>query len=303
MFDSKSRNIQKLKQFQSLPLEAKIQMSKGRIKSFYDKMDGKAYEAFSGGRDSTVLLHLIRNTSGCEDIEIVFSNTGLEFPEIVEFVKKQGNVTIVRPKMTFVDVLTKYGFPIVSKKVAANIRTYNNTKDPEVKYRMLNGSEKGKNFKIPDKWQYLTEDRCGFKVTDRCCDALKKEPMKSFEKKTGKRPIMGTMAVESMYRTLSYNGHCNSFLPGNESSTPMIFWTEQDVTDYIKINNIEISTAYTEHGYKRTGCVFCGFGCHMEKGDDKRFVKLKQTHPKLYDYCMNKLGFRHVLQEYGIDIE
>lgn len=45
-----------------------------------------------------------------------------------------------------------------------------------------------------------------------------------------------------------------------------------------------------EHGLdttkcKRTGCVFCGFGCHLEK-EPNRFQRLQVTHPALYNYCM-----------------
>ena len=39
-------------------------------------------------------------------------------------------------------------------------------------------------------------------------------------------------------------------------------------------------------GCNRTGCIFCGYGCHLEKGEGK-FQMLKRTHPKQYEYCMN----------------
>ena len=116
----------------------------------------------------------------------------------------------------------------------------------------------------------------------------------------------------------------------------MSFWTEQDVLKYIRENNIKICSVYgdvvpdysnTEEaegqidfsdlgligdnrklkttGCKRTGCMFCGFGCHMK--DDDRFVKMKETHPKQYDYIMRSeaeggLNYKEVidwLNEHG----
>ena len=40
--------------------------------------------------------------------------------------------------------------------------------------------------------------------------------------------------------------------------------------------------------------MFCMFGAHLEK-EPNRFQRLKETHPKQYDYCINKLGLGEVL--------
>ena len=105
-----------LAQMQSLPLSAKIIMTKRRIRDWYDYWDGQVYVSFSGGKDSTVLLHIAREVR--PDIEAVFVNTGLEYPEIQKFVKTFDNVTILRPKMRFDEVIKKYGYPIIGKNVA-----------------------------------------------------------------------------------------------------------------------------------------------------------------------------------------
>lgn len=97
-------------------------MTKRRIRDWVD-MYGKdgVYISFSGGKDSTVLLDIVRNGCGFSEIPAVFSDTGLEFPEIKEFVKSFDNVEIIRPKMTFKQVVEKYGYPIISKEVSNTI--------------------------------------------------------------------------------------------------------------------------------------------------------------------------------------
>jgi 3'-phosphoadenosine 5'-phosphosulfate sulfotransferase (PAPS reductase)/FAD synthetase len=116
-----------LAQMQSLPLEAKIIMTQQRIRDWYDYWNGDVYVSFSGGKDSTVLKHIVDNMWGVYDVPAVFVNTGLEYPEIQKFVKdiKAGkfdcfnsNVEIIRPKMRFDEVLKKYGYPVVSKEIS-----------------------------------------------------------------------------------------------------------------------------------------------------------------------------------------
>ena len=53
--------IWELQQMQSLPLSAKVVMTQQRIREWYEHWDGMVYVSFSGGKDSTVLLHLVRD--------------------------------------------------------------------------------------------------------------------------------------------------------------------------------------------------------------------------------------------------
>ena len=86
--------IEELHQYQALTLEQKVEMTKERIKAWVDHygLDG-VYVSFSGGKDSTVLLHIARQMY--PDIKAVFVDTGLEYPEIRKFVKTFDNVDII----------------------------------------------------------------------------------------------------------------------------------------------------------------------------------------------------------------
>lgn len=268
-------------------LDDKITKSKQLIFEWYHQFNGQVYVSFSGGKDSTVLLHLVR--SMFPEVPAVFSNTGLEYPDIVEFVKQTENVTMIRPKMTFKQVLEQKGYPVVSKEQALYIRQYRNAKSEKQKRLRWFGTEKG-NFKIAEKWKFLVD--APFKVSDECCEIMKKRPFHQYEKETGRTPFIGVMASESnLRRRLFLRTECNAFHAKHPQSRPMIFWTDEDVWAYIKRFNLPYCKLY-DMGMKRTGCMFCMFGAHI---DDSRFKALKEIYPKLYDYCMNKLELEKVL--------
>jgi len=265
----------------SYPYELKVVWAKSRISEWYHEHSGNVYVAFSGGKDSTVLLHLVR--SMFPDVPAVFCDTGLEFPEIRDFVKTIENVVWLKPKKDFLTIIRDYGFPVVSKENSQKISDIRNSKSQKTIDGRLYGDSKG-NGKLPKKWHFLIN--APFKISDRCCHYLKKEPAKRYEKETGRKPYIGTMVHESSLRKIQYlSTGCNNFQSKRPTSTPIAIWSESDIWLYIKDNQVPYSPIY-DMGYNRTGCVFCGFGAHI----DNRFEKLKETHPTLYNYCKNKVG-------------
>lgn len=288
---------QQLIQMQNLPLEVKVLKSKQRIREFYEHYQGNVYISFSGGKDSTVLLDLVRSVY--PHVPAVFADTGLEYPEIREFVRTFDNVTWVKPEKHFKQVIEEDGYPVISKQNALYIRQAQTLpKDSRsYKLRMEGWNEKRQEYghvgKIPDKWKHVVDS--GIKVSEKCCNYMKKKPFRNYEKENGNpKPFIGQMAEESQNRQKQYmKKGCNSF-DGKEQSNPMGFWTEQDVLKYIKENNLPYASVYGEifevdgklktTGEERTGCMFCMFGVHMEESPN-RFQRMKHTHPKMYEYC------------------
>ncbi len=284
-----------LYQLQTLSLRAKVDRSKRKIREFYGYYDGNIYVSISG-RDSAVLLDLVRSlfprTVG------VYCDTGLEYPEVRDYIKGLANIVWLRPKMTFKAVVEKYGFPVVSKEVSQKIYEVRRTKSDKLRrIRMEGQGNKWKSGKIPEKWKPLIG--CSFAISHKCCDVMKKRPAKAFEKKTGLRPMLGTMASDSKFRMQSYLRHsCNAYDLARPRSTPLSIWTHDDICQYVKENDITIPACY-DMGYDHTGCMFCMFGVHMEK-EPNRFQRMAATHPKQWDYCMNKLGIQEVLDAIGV---
>lgn len=227
-------------------------------------------------------------------------------------------------RILFKDVILNKGYPIISKEISHTVESARSLlrqgKDGD-RLRKIQGRSYTKSGELSQyncsQYEYLLD--APFKISAQCCQVMKKRPSKQFEKKTGLKPIIGTMACESRMRKIAWlKGGCNAFDAQRPTSQPISFWTEQDVLECIIKYNIPYPSVYGEikqdengkwytTGYNRTGCMFCAYGCHLEK-EPNRFQMLKKTHPKIWDYCMKSiadcgLGMKEVLEYIGVKIE
>lgn len=301
-----------MKQRQALPLEAKIVFTQKKIREWYEYWRGDVYVSFSGGKDSTVLLDIVK--AMYPDVPAVFCDTGLEYPEVRELAIKKADV-VLKPEMTFKAVLEHYGYPIVGKKQARMIWDLQNESESNKAVCELHRTgytKDGKyspSFKLAQRWLPLVD--APFKVSERCCNVMKKDPMKKYENETDRKPFIATMTEESQLREQSYLKYgCNAFESNRPKSTPMAIWLEQDVLQYIVNNELEYASCYGEIKQlddgslittkeRRTGCMFCMFGIQYD-GTPNRFQRMERDYPKQYDYCINKLGIGAVLDYVGI---
>lgn len=319
-------------------------MTQNRIREWYDAWNGQVYVSFSGGKDSTVLKHIVDNMY--DDIPAVFVNTGLEYPEIQRFVRdvKEGkfscfnsDVEIIVPEMRFDKVIETYGYPVISKAVSQKIEEARRKPDGASAQYFIDGTESTTRY--DGRYSMVRYRRmldAPFKISHKCCNVMKKRPAKRYEKETGRKPIIGTLACESQLRETAWiKDGCNAFQVSRPKSAPLSFWTEQDILRYIKKFNMPYCPVYGDiqikkfkrsdviegqmnivdylgdyeaediletTGCKMTGCMFCAFGIMRDKTPN-RFQRMKVTHPKQYAYCMEQLGLKEVLEYIGVPYE
>ena len=288
---------EELKALQALSWQEKVLKTQTRIYEWYQKHHGQVYLSFSGGKDSTVLAHIVQGMG--LQVEKVFIDTGLEYTEIRTFIKSFGDVTVLRPKMRFDEVIRRYGYPIISKDAAHKLYSARRNVAWAMRYFEPDFNYNGRESRF-SMVRYAPLLEVDFNIGSNCCDVMKKTPFHCFERQSGKKPIVATMTEESSLRKQAWlkNG-CNSFEGKRQRSAPMSFWREQDVLAYIDSYKVPIAEVYGEvvtngcrlctTGVKRTGCVYCAYGAHLR--GDERFLRLKETHPRQYEYCLEGGGY------------
>lgn len=275
----------KLASLLTLPLEEKIEISKEYIREWYVENDGKVFVSFSGGKDSTALLHLCRQLY--DDIPAVYLDTGLEYPEIDVFAKSTENVVCLKAEMSYEEVTSKYGYSVFTKKISEAVERYQNSKKNQEDLAELRN-------KVGNDYLFLKDIPC--KVSNKCCLVLKEEPLNNYISKTNRKPMVAILAEETMGRMRRYiNEGVNQFK--NAVSHPIIFWNEMDVKKYLLDNNVEYCNIYGDlrtYGEKRTMCMYCMRGIHLEKTHN-HIDGLKNLHEDKYEYFMNTLGMKNIV--------
>ena len=233
-------DLETLQELQRLPLVQKEVITEMRIRDAIRQFgESRMYISISGGKDSQVMEHLIRNFEmkfyGKPVIPRVFVNTGLEYPEVRDVVDQIFDdlpdelCVELEPKMTFTEVITKYGYPVISKQVSRSIHDARYG-SPKLKEKSLGDGR----YSIPIKWRRLINS--DIPISSECCQIMKKNPVERYEAETGRCcAVIGIMADEGGSRVDAYlrNGGCNAFDQAHPQSKCIGFWTQQDILEYI----------------------------------------------------------------------
>jgi len=253
-----SKRGKELNRLSKLPLDDKIKISNEEIKNALQDSE-KPVVACSFGKDSTVLLYLVRQFKS--DVKVIFSNTGIEFPETIkfkEFLVKEWNLNFEElfPKQTFWEIVEKYGFPKESRN-----------------------TPKGDARK------------------PKCCDILKMNPASNFYKKYNPDLVfVGLTAGEGRSRRMSYIrwGMFTFYVKKDnfKKSNPLLFWKPDDIWTFIKLNDLPINEAYEKYKMDRIGCMSC-------TGYFKWEEQLARIKPNLYSKIQHMKG-QHLIQDYEV---
>ena len=242
----------------------------------YDLLN-KGYIAFSGGRDSTVLSALVDYALPNNKIPRVYANTGIDFLEISHFVyltaKADNRVKILQPTHNLKEMFQEIGYPFKSKYHSHILDMYSRQGKSGC---VLKYAEPIKNtpHSCPKILQYQFNSPLPFKMSDKCCYKMKKEPFKKYEKESGR--FIGLTGMRRAEKGLREQLPCLSFIHKKLSRFHPLAPCSDDFIDYfIKYFNISICDLYKEpYNFKRTGCVGCPYNIHLQKELDTLDVLL-----------------------------
>lgn len=243
--------------------------------------------SFSGGKDSTILSHLIDLALPNNKIPRVYINTGIEYKMMVDYVKGlqklDDRIVIIQPSKNIQKVLQENGYPFKSKEHSLYVSVYQNigNKSKTVE-RYLHPSEKRKAYGCRDDLKYQFTPEFKLKLSSKCCDKLKKEPFRKWCKENGRTiNITGVRATERGLRgikskcTVFVNNKLKSFQPLSPIREDWINW-------FIDKYQIRLCDLYYEpYNFKRTGCKGCPFNPRLQDDLDL----MEQLLPNEYTQC------------------
>lgn len=229
------------------------------------------YISFSGGKDSTILHYLVDMAIPLNKIPRVFINTGIEYNDIVAFVKdlaeKDKRFVIISPSKQVKQTLEQFGYPFKSKDHSAKVSLYKNGSRSKSVMDYKNGHEKGSSlFQCPKILLYQYDDDFNIKISDRCCYKLKKEPVHEWEKNNNKPIAITGMRKEEGGQRANISACIVTRDKKVVKFHPLLVVDDNFEDAFIKQNNIELCKLYYEpFNFKRTGCKGCPFALELQK--------------------------------------
>ena len=243
------------------------------IKAANEKYDleNNAYISFSGGKDSTVLHYLIDQALPNNRIPRVFINTGIEYNDIVSFVKsmaeKDDRFIIITPKIPIKQMLEKYGYPFKSKEHSLYVSVYQNSGVTKTIKRYLQPNENRKNFKCPKVLSYQFTKDFNIKISNKCCFKLKKEPIAKWQKENNKSITMTGMRKQEGGNRRNIKGCIITDKDGSVKKFHPLLVVDDDFEDWF-INKFQIKLCrlyYPPFNFERTGCKGCPFALNLQE--------------------------------------
>ena len=264
-----------------MELSIYVKMAKTRICSLYSDTAGSCYLSFSGGKDSTIVLALIKELQ--EEgrirenaIPAVYADTGIELQatkDFVEWVKENyyGNVKILQPEKSFSQIIKEFGKPFRSKMRSKLIKTFKNDPNSRAGYHLLNRD--GFKTSLANRDFHVLHPEFDIKISNSCCKYMKKKPFERFSKDYDMLGYCsGIRAAEGGVREMNYKRDiaqgkppCTTISGDFIIKSPIIDWSDEMCEEFIRNHNVPLSRAYTEYGCDRTGCFLCPFGIAIDK--------------------------------------
>lgn len=304
-----------------MKLKLAVMTAKKRIRELWYQTGGACYLSFSGGKDSTVVLALIKQmmdegTIPDGAIPAVYVDTRIELDAIVDFVhwvkdNWYSNVEIIKPEKSFGNVIREYGKPMLSKMRSRNINLIQKQRAKRIplssrrSFDYLVGITTSEHqVRLADKNLHFASEQFDIIASSKCCDILKKKPFKNYAIQndvegylTGERANEGGARYRNYNQRLAEGKNVCTVIQGKiTKKAPIIDWDDETLEAFIEKYDIPLSKAYTEYGMERTGCYLCPF-------KQKLAEELAITHqyePKKYKAALGFLKDVYIAQ--GVEL-
>ena len=288
-----------------MPFEKKILHAEKIVRASLKHGELSWAVSYSGGRDSTVLSHLMVYRMGQVDVPHVMSNTRMEYVSSVMMVNRWFarlrylgvDCTTVFPGRRPNELWKDIGVPLWSKEIAYKYRKFARSKSDRISPHVPANLHE----------QFRKAKAMGLKITDKCCYYLKKKPMKDWDKERGiTAHFTGVRCSESRARRLAWITKGALYHASTHDmwfSNPLAFWTSEDVERYLTENDIVVPRTDSQQG--GSGCCVCMFGCQMraQEGTMNTLQELKIKNPRMWTAALESWGYREVLDPLGVAYE
>ena len=235
----------------------KIDVAIERLQMFEPKEQGY-YLAFSGGKDSMVIYDLAKKANVKFDAH--YNLTTVDPPELVKFIKDEyPDVEFTYPEMSMWRLIEKKKTPPtrLSRYCCAELK-----ENGGIGRFVITGVRWAESAKRKNNRQVVEFDRYGSQS----------------KKAKENREIFMMNDNEDKRRMIE-----NCIIKGKHILNPIVDWTEADVWEYIKSNNLKYCSLYDE-GFKRLGCIGCPLaGSKHMKFEFERYPKYFQNYIKAFD--------------------
>lgn len=207
------------------------------------------YVAFSGGKDSQVMLDLVR-LSGVK-FRAYYSVTGIDPPENYYFIRRHyPDVELIHPKRKYLRLLEDYGLPTINRRYCCN--------------RIKEGLGAGN--------VVLTGVRAA--------ESKKRASYASIEIYSRRKEHEGRPRERKIDELLANEHQC---IKGKDRvmMRPVLNWTDEEIWQYIKDRHLPINPCYESVG--RVGCMFCPFSSVQQMG------MYEKLYPKFREQILRRL--------------
>jgi len=300
-----AHTLDDLRQMQAYPLDIKVGLTRNRIHGWIRQHP--SFVSFSGGKDSTVILHIARQVD--PHIPAVHLDTRTEHRSLRAVVKATDNVITIKPEINFAEAVDQCGWCVPHKEIADVIYgVRNGNKSDSQQMAGLDKNDQPNKYRAEKFIPYAYLLDAPFTISNLCCDRLKKDPFIKFERENYMTSIVGTLAADSPNRQMAWlkNG-CNAWDAKRPKSQPLSFWTQQDILRYVLQNDLQVASVYGDiverdgklrtTGVDHTGCVCCPVGAkRFGKYQLSKFELLARDEPLYHVGLMrSKIGLREAL--------